>query len=163
MNKAPRFKICLLVLCALLFVGACKKAPKKVLLSSDERFEIAVPGGWKSEANLHDDAQVQASHEFTNQFLLVIGEDKGDFDDLNLDEYCDITVKGMEEKLNLFRKLLGPFQALGYGPTRTAALGFKFFKISRDLLKIFAILFKFGRRGPRNNLIKVIRAFNASM
>jgi len=99
MNKAPRFKICLLVLCALLFVGACKKASKKVLLSSDERFEIAVPGGWKSETNLHEDAQVQASHQFSNQFLLVIGEDKGDFDDLNLDEYCDITIEGMKERL----------------------------------------------------------------
>ena len=100
-SKTPLKTGLSLLLCLSLFLSlACNRGEEtKRMVSSDGRFEITVPGAWTQETKLHDEAQIQATHRSSNQFTLVIAEEKGDFDNISLEEFCAITLDGMHQKL----------------------------------------------------------------
>lgn len=101
MLRKPCFALAILLLFAGLLTSglACRRSAKKIITSSDERFQITVPGGWVKETSLHKDAELQASHRGTNMYMIILAENKADLADMNLQKHSEITRKGLEESL----------------------------------------------------------------
>lgn len=92
------FLLCLFVV-SLALVSACKKGERKIIQSPDGTFQITVPGGWKKDLQLHDDAEIQASHRGTNMFVIVLAEAKEDLAEIPLEEHSKLTQKSLLDSL----------------------------------------------------------------
>lgn len=90
-----------LAVCAIIAIGVLSllgqrvEAPK-VITATDGQSRITVPGGWRKMNDLHDSAELQAGDESQNQYLVVLTENKADFD-LDLESYTDIVLDGLAE------------------------------------------------------------------
>ena len=88
--------------CATLLLSSlisCHKIERKVIQGPDGKFQITVPGGWKKDLRLHDDAEIQASHRRTNMFVIVLAEDKVDLSPISLEEHSKLTRESLLESL----------------------------------------------------------------
>lgn len=87
-----------------LVIAGCKQLENlsrpSVLKSTDGKFQLTVPGGWRDAPSLHDSASLKAANGLNEMYVIVISENKIDFaDGMNLDKYTDITRTGMMSKL----------------------------------------------------------------
>ena len=77
-----------------------KLSPPSVLKSTDGKFQITVPGGWRDTPSLHEEASIRAANSLNEMYVIVISENKIDFaDGITLDKFTDITRDSMMSKL----------------------------------------------------------------
>lgn len=73
-----------------------KSGKPTIVKSNDGQYELTIPGGWKKETKLHDEANIQASRAFEELYVVVISENKKDFaDGTTLNDYTQIVREGM--------------------------------------------------------------------
>lgn len=96
-----------LVLCALLIAqtSACALVQRMgssgggkpiVLTSTDGGFQLTVPGDWRSETALNEQASIQASHRFRETYVVLLTESKRDFTgDMTLEQFTTMTRDAM--------------------------------------------------------------------
>lgn len=75
-------------------VGTSDK--KQTIASSDGKFEVTVPGNWKEDKGLNDEAVLQVSNRIQEKYLIVIDESKQDFDaSFTLKDYAALVKDNM--------------------------------------------------------------------
>src|SRR5258706_6078945 len=103
MFRKPLFRHLPLIL--LICVGCgCKVLESmtrpKVLKSSDGRFEITIPAGWRENAGLNSSADIKASNTRQEMYVLVMIEPKADFaDDVTFDQFTELTLQSMRKNV----------------------------------------------------------------
>lgn len=85
-------------------VAGCKQvqnlAQPTVLKSSDGKFQLTVPAGWRENSSLNDQADIKAGNSLAEMYVIVITEQKADFtDETTLDQYTKITRDSMISNL----------------------------------------------------------------
>ena len=85
-------------------VLGCKQMEHMVrptdLKSSDGKFQITVPAGWRENKTLHEDASIGAANTSKEVYVIVISENKSDFaSDIDLDKFTEVTRTSMTSKL----------------------------------------------------------------
>lgn len=102
---------CLSLLTLLFAIGgsySCKRQPAtKVVTSYDGRFQVTVPGGWKEDNSLHEEAELEVAHRSTKMYAIVLAESKEDFDKMTLQGHSDVTRTGLKESVTV-EKEIGP-------------------------------------------------------
>jgi hypothetical protein len=86
-------------------VAGCKQLQQisgpKIIKSSDGKFQITVPGGWRVNHALNKDASLAVQNVLEETYAIVITESKSDFaSHMTLNEFTDITRNAMLSKLN---------------------------------------------------------------
>ncbi len=71
-----------------------------VLVSSDGQSQVTLPEGWLSDRELHESAEIQASQRGQEMYLIVLSENKEDFQDLTLEQHSEITRQLLVESLS---------------------------------------------------------------
>jgi hypothetical protein len=110
MNKKAKPKIfsmglAIIFIFGLASVSSCKRNPAtKVVTSYDGRFQVTVPGGWKEDNTLHDEAELEVSHRSTKMYTIVLAESKEDFHEMTLQGHSDITRAGLKESVKVERE-----------------------------------------------------------
>lgn len=66
-------------------------AAQNVLVGSDGVSQITLPDGWVEDRELHDSAEIQASKRADEMYVIVLSENKADFQDLTLEQHSEIT------------------------------------------------------------------------
>jgi hypothetical protein len=61
------------------------------LTSSDGKTQITLPSGWKQEQDLNSQAKLQAANRAEEVYIIVISENKQDFQDINLEKHSELT------------------------------------------------------------------------
>lgn len=56
-----------------------KSKKPEILIAADGSCQLTVPGSWRKENDLNDDAVLQASHRFDELYVIVIPTSKADF------------------------------------------------------------------------------------
>lgn len=85
------FKAGTLILILLLSTTSCFPPGKpKVITSKDGRIQLTIPARWKEDLDLHKEASLQASDRANEMYVVVLAENKGDFDSMTLERYADI-------------------------------------------------------------------------
>lgn len=80
--------------------GIEKSQTPQVLTGTDGKFQLTVPGNWKAETGLNDDATLQAASRFSELYAIVIPESKEDFaENADIDFITDI-VRGNLQKIS---------------------------------------------------------------
>ena len=102
-----------LVLLALL-CGGCGEhglfgvSEPTTVVSSDGRSKLVVPAGFKVDDTLHDDAELEVSNVWEENYLVVLTESKLDFDDITVDEHSELTLGILVDSLDSARIEKGP-------------------------------------------------------
>lgn len=83
--------------CALLDrMGGKGGGTPTVLTSPDGRFQLTVPGDWRKETELNEQASMQASHRVRETYVVVLSESKSDFaDEMTLERFTSTTRNNM--------------------------------------------------------------------
>lgn len=86
LSKSFLFASFLFVVLGCSMVDKIKKEVEKtqspqVLTSTDGKYQLTVPGNWKTETELHDQAELQAANRIGELYVIVIRESKEDFSD----------------------------------------------------------------------------------
>lgn len=100
-KKHPVWIVWLVLLAGVGGFSACRKNETRVIKSIDGRFQMTVPGGWKEDRTLHEDAELQASHRGSNMYVIVLAEPKEDLHEMTLQRHSDITRDGLKESIVL--------------------------------------------------------------
>ncbi|MGK7872348.1 MAG: hypothetical protein AB4426_03240 [Xenococcaceae cyanobacterium] len=77
-----------------LMLGGCntiESSQVKTVLSRDGLTQVVVPSGWKTQQDLHDDADIQVANTWDESYLIVLSDSKTDFEDITLEEHSQIT------------------------------------------------------------------------
>ena len=87
-----------------LAVAGCKQLQSlgspTVLKSSDGKFQLTVPAGWRENPALNDQADIKAAFPSEELYIIVITEPKTDFSsEMTLDEFTKITRDSMLSNL----------------------------------------------------------------
>ncbi len=102
-HKSIVFGVLLFAVLGCSLVGKIKEGIEKsqtpqVLISTDGKFQLTVPGNWKTETVMNDAAKLQASNRFSELYTVVIRESKEDISEtVDLDYYTEI-VRGNLQK-----------------------------------------------------------------
>ncbi len=85
-------------------VAGCKQLESlgkpSTLKSTDGKFQITVPAGWREDSTLNDKAAIQAANPLKEVYVIVLTEAASDFsEDVTLDDYTDITLNSMKSNL----------------------------------------------------------------
>ncbi|MGI9056164.1 MAG: hypothetical protein ACR2F2_10235 [Pyrinomonadaceae bacterium] len=73
----------------------------KVLDCTDGKCRLTVPGSWKIEKDLNNDANFQAANALAEQYAIVISESKQDFTgEMSLDDYVELITKDIETRID---------------------------------------------------------------
>lgn len=73
-----------------------ESAKKQTIASADGKFEITVPGNWKEDKSLNEEANLQVSNRAQEKYLIVIEESKQDFDkSFTLKDYSSLVKDNM--------------------------------------------------------------------
>jgi len=89
---------------ALLFcvVVACKQSESAgrstTVKSSDGKFQLTVPDGWKETSGLHDKARIQVANEGAELYVIVLTESKSDSGADTLDKFTELMRNALKEQ-----------------------------------------------------------------
>ncbi|MBW4618390.1 MAG: hypothetical protein KME17_03260 [Cyanosarcina radialis HA8281-LM2] len=61
------------------------------LTSSDGKTQITLPSGWKQEQDLNEQAGLQAANRAEEMYIIVISENKQDFQNITLEKHSELT------------------------------------------------------------------------
>ena len=78
------------------------------IVSSDGKSKLVVPEGFRSDDSLHDDAELEVSNIWEENYLVVLTESKLDFDDITVDEHSELTLGILLDSLGNARVEKGP-------------------------------------------------------
>jgi hypothetical protein len=62
-----------------------------VLVGSDGQSQITLLNGWVEDRELHDSAEIQASKRGSEEYVIVLSENKADFENLTIEQHSEIT------------------------------------------------------------------------
>lgn len=62
-----------------------------VLVGSDGQSQITLLNGWVEDRELHDSAEIQASKRGSEEYVIVLSENKADFQNLTIEQHSEIT------------------------------------------------------------------------
>lgn len=80
--------------------GIDKTQQPQTLISTDGKCQITVPGGWKSDTDLHEDAVIQTSQRFGELYLVVLPSNKRDFsDEMTLESLTELLRTDMKKNV----------------------------------------------------------------
>jgi hypothetical protein len=102
-HKSIVFGVFLFAVLGCSLVGKIKEGIEKsqkpqVLTGTDGKFQLTVPGNWRTETVMNDVATLQASNRFSELYTVVIRESKEDISEaVDLDYYTEI-VRGNLQK-----------------------------------------------------------------
>ena len=68
----------------------------KVLTSEDGRYSISVPGSWKVQRDLNDEASIEGGNRLADRYAIVIVEEKGNLE-VSLAEYARLIAADLME------------------------------------------------------------------
>jgi hypothetical protein len=87
--------------CAIIGFGALallgEEVEPTVITASDRQSQITVPTDWRSQEDLHDEAEIQAGNLRQEQYMIVLTENKSDFVDTDLERYGEIVSEALVE------------------------------------------------------------------
>ncbi len=72
----------------------------KVLTGLEGKIQLTVPGGWKEEKDLNESADLQASHRISEMYVVILSENKEDFQDMSLEKHSELTRGSLIRKLD---------------------------------------------------------------
>jgi len=101
-TKVPNYLLAIALLVCV--VAGCKQlqslAKPSTLKSTDGKFQITVPAGWKADSTLNEKADIQAANPLKEMYVIVLTEAASDFsEDVTLDQYTDLTLNSMKSNL----------------------------------------------------------------
>jgi hypothetical protein len=77
-----------------------KSRAPQVIKSADGKFQLTVPGGWRDDPELHEEAALKASNRVAEMYVVVISESKQDFtDEMTLEDFTELTRTNMSRKV----------------------------------------------------------------
>ena len=80
--------------------AADKSKKPTVLTSADGKYQLTIPGDWREDGALHDEAILKASNRLSELYVIVLTESKQDFaDDVTLETYTTMTRDAMKGNL----------------------------------------------------------------
>jgi hypothetical protein len=79
------------VIAVVLGLVACKEPAPKVVVARNGSAQMTVPGNWKEDPDLNDEADVQASRRLSELYAMVLSEPRGPLGDANVDEVSELT------------------------------------------------------------------------
>jgi hypothetical protein len=79
------------VVAVVLCLVACKEPAPKVVVAKNGSAQMTVPGNWKEDPDLNDEADVQASRRLSELYAMVLSEPRGPLGDANVDEVSELT------------------------------------------------------------------------
>ncbi|HLM00515.1 MAG TPA: hypothetical protein VK400_05635 [Pyrinomonadaceae bacterium] len=80
--------------------GIDESQKPQVIGSSDGKFQLTVPGGWRKQPGLHDDAGIQAANPLSELYVIVIADNKTDFGSAaDLDYITKVVRDGLNQTL----------------------------------------------------------------
>lgn len=86
-----------LLFCLIVGVGILsllgKRVEPSVVTATDGQSQLTVPDSWKVRTDLNDVAEIQVANLIQEQYMIVLTENKADFDDVDLDQYADLTLE----------------------------------------------------------------------
>ena len=92
--------ICVTLACNLVqrFKQEADRAKKPtVLKSADGKYQLTIPGDWREDAALLDEAVLKASNRANELYVIVLSESKEDFaDDVTLEKFTTLTRDAMK-------------------------------------------------------------------
>jgi hypothetical protein len=65
--------------------------PAKVVTSTDGVSQLSIPGNWKIDRELKDDAELQVSDRANEMYVVVLSESKSDFAGISIDKHAELT------------------------------------------------------------------------
>jgi hypothetical protein len=78
--------------------GIEKSQTPQVLTGTDGKFQLTVPGNWKTETDLNEEATLQAANRFSELYVIVIRESKEDFGETpTIDVVTDIVRDNLQK------------------------------------------------------------------
>lgn len=78
-----------------------KTQKPQVIISTDGKAQITVPGTWKQETELNELATLQVSNPFSDLYVIAIPNSKEDFtDEFNLDKITDLSREEMSNNVS---------------------------------------------------------------
>ena len=103
-NKSVRIHIVLLVVFfSLVACDLLSKKPEKISFLEDS-FSVMKPGSWSLRSDLNEVADLQMGNPLKEAYVIIISENKMDFDNLSLEEHSEITRSSLREGLKNFRE-----------------------------------------------------------
>ncbi len=72
---------------------------RQVIISSDGQFQLQVPSGWRQATDLNEKAELQAADRLREMYVVVLSENKMDFEEMSLDKHSQITRENLVESL----------------------------------------------------------------
>lgn len=80
--------------------AADKSKKPTVLTSADGKYQLTIPGDWREDSELHDEAIFKASNRLSELYVIVLTESKEDFaDNVTLETYTTLTRDTMKGNL----------------------------------------------------------------
>jgi hypothetical protein len=86
---------------------ANEKQSGTVLKSMDGQSQVVLPSGWKEYRKLNDAAELQAAHLGKNLYIIVLTENRDDFDHITLKQHSALTREGLLKSLSS-PEVMGP-------------------------------------------------------
>lgn len=76
---------------------ADKSRAPTVLTSADGKFQLTIPGDWRQDNALLDEAEIKASQRSGELYVIVLTESKEDFaEDVTLEKFTELTSEAMK-------------------------------------------------------------------
>ncbi len=104
MNKRFALKLILVVVCSSL--AACDYLPgkhKKIEFLNNS-FSVVMPSSWSLRSDLNDVANLQMGNLLKEAYVIIISENKMDFDNLSLEGHSDITRSQIKTSLSKYKE-----------------------------------------------------------
>lgn len=72
--------------------GVEQAGQPKVVRSADGRFQLTVPGSWREDPELHEEAEIEVSNRLSEMYVVVLTESREDFaDNVDLAEFASMS------------------------------------------------------------------------
>ncbi|MEW6208995.1 MAG: hypothetical protein AB1631_11555 [Acidobacteriota bacterium] len=72
----------------------------KVLRSKDGGSQITIPASWKEETTLNNEAVIQAADVLNEMYVVVLADNKEDFDNMTVEKYSELTRGAMMQGIS---------------------------------------------------------------
>ncbi len=105
MKKLISIRFCLIVT-LLLGLTACDYPQKKpqTIKFLDESFSVLKPSSWSEKSDLNDQADLQMADYYKEAYVVILSENKHDFDDITLEGHSDLTRSSIRDGVKNLRE-----------------------------------------------------------
>lgn len=101
--------------------GVEQASQPKVVKSPDGRFQLTVPGTWRQDQELHEEAEIEVSNRLNETYVVVLTESKEDFaDDVDLATFASMSRQHLTSNIQQpeatepVPAAVGPYPAMQY-------------------------------------------------